>query len=49
VDYRYELDIDGVMLPFVLRSEGPVRLITRLTEIKHNVLIEDERFKSPMN
>ncbi len=43
-DYR---DIDGIKLPFVLRSEGPVRVITRLTEIKHNVPIEDARFKSP--
>jgi outer membrane lipoprotein-sorting protein len=43
-DYR---DIDGIKVPFVLRSEGPVRVITRLTEIKHNVPIEDARFKSP--
>lgn len=43
-DYRA---VDGIKLPFVLRSEGPVRLITRLTEIKHNVAIEDSRFKSP--
>lgn len=43
-DYRV---VDGIKLPFVLRSEGPVRVITRLTEIKHNVPIEDARFKSP--
>lgn len=43
-DYRA---VDGIKLPFVLRSEGPVRLITRLTEIKHNIPIEDARFKSP--
>lgn len=43
-DYRF---VDGIKLPFVLRSEGPVRVITRLTEIKHNVPIEDARFKSP--
>lgn len=43
-DYRV---VDGVKLPFVLRSEGPVRLVTRLTEIKHNVAIEDARFTSP--
>jgi outer membrane lipoprotein-sorting protein len=43
-DYRA---VDGIKLPFVLRSEGPVRVITRLTEIKHNVAIEDARFKSP--
>lgn len=45
-DYR---EIDGVKLPFVLRSEGPVRVITRLTEIRHNVTIEDAKFKSPTN
>ncbi|HLF83173.1 MAG TPA: hypothetical protein VI837_03265 [Blastocatellia bacterium] len=43
-DYR---DIDGIKVPFVLRSEGPVRVITRLTEIKHNFPIEDAKFKSP--
>jgi hypothetical protein len=45
-DYR---DVDGIKLPFVLRSEGPVRVITRLTEVKHNVPIEDAKFKSPPN
>jgi zinc protease len=45
-DYR---DVDGIKLPFVLRSEGPVRVVTRLTEIKHNVPIEDARFKSPLS
>ncbi|MEK6301925.1 MAG: hypothetical protein AABO41_14530 [Acidobacteriota bacterium] len=43
-DYR---EVDGIKLPFVLRSEGPVRVITRLTEIKHNVSIDDSKFKSP--
>jgi outer membrane lipoprotein-sorting protein len=43
-DYRA---VDGIKLPFLLRSEGLVRVITRLTEIKHNVPIEDARFKSP--
>lgn len=43
-DYR---EVDGIKLPFVLRSEGPVRVITRLAEIKHNTPIEDSRFKSP--
>ncbi|MFY9611391.1 MAG: hypothetical protein WAU45_22615 [Blastocatellia bacterium] len=43
-DYR---DVDGVKLPFVLRSEGPVKIITRLTEIKHNIPIDDARFKTP--
>lgn len=43
-DYR---EVDGIKLPFVLRSEGPVRVITRLTEIKHNVPIDDGKFKVP--
>ena len=43
-DYR---ELDGIKLPFILRSEGPVRVITRLKEIKHNVPIEDSKFKSP--
>ena len=45
-DYR---DVDGIRLPFVLRSEGPVRVITRLTEVKHNVPIDDAKFRSPTN
>jgi hypothetical protein len=45
-DYR---DVDGIKLPFVIRSEGPVRVITRLKEIKHNIPIDDEKFKSPSN
>lgn len=43
-DYR---TVDEIKVPFVLRSEGPVRVVTRLREIKHNVPIEDARFKSP--
>jgi outer membrane lipoprotein-sorting protein len=45
-DYR---EVDGVKLPFVIRSEGPVRLITRLNSIKHDVPIDDTKFKSPSN
>lgn len=45
-DYR---EIDGIKLPFLMRSEGPVRVITRLTEIKHNVPIDDAKFKTPVN
>ena len=44
-DYK---DIDGIKLPFTLRSEGPIRLVTRLKEIRHNVAIDDARFKSPI-
>lgn len=43
-DYR---EVDGIKLSFVLRSEGPVKIITRLTEIKHTVPIDDAKFKSP--
>ena len=43
-DYR---EVDGIMLPFVLRSEGPVRLITRFSEIKHNVPVDDGKFNAP--
>jgi len=43
-DYR---DVDGIKLPFRIRSEGPVRLLTTLTEIKHGVPIDDSKFKSP--
>ncbi|MEK6323157.1 MAG: hypothetical protein AABN33_15905 [Acidobacteriota bacterium] len=45
--YEHYRDVDGIKLPFILRSEGPVRVITRLKQIKHNVPIEDARFKSP--
>jgi outer membrane lipoprotein-sorting protein len=43
-DYRA---VDGIKVPFVMRSEGPVRTVTTLREIKHNVPIDDARFKSP--
>lgn len=44
-DYK---DIDGIRLPLTLRSEGPIKLVTRLKEIKHNVAIDDSKFKSPI-
>ena len=43
-DYR---TVDEIKVPFVLRSEGPVRVITRIKEVKHNIPIEDAKFKSP--
>jgi hypothetical protein len=43
-DYR---EVDGIKLPFILRSEGPVKILTRLTEIKHNLPIDDAKFTSP--
>jgi len=45
-DYR---EVDGIKLPFVIRSEGPVRVITRLKDIQHNIPIDDEKFKTPSN
>jgi hypothetical protein len=44
-DYK---EIDGIKLPLTLRSEGPIKLVTRLKEIKHNVAIDDAKFKSPI-
>ena len=43
-DYR---EVDGIKLPFTVRSEGPVRVITRLSETRHNVQIDDSKFKIP--
>jgi len=44
-DYK---DIDGIKLPLTLRSEGPIKLVIRLKEIRHNVAIDDAKFKSPI-
>jgi len=44
-DYK---DIDGIKLPLTLRSEGPIKLVTRIKDIKHNVAIDDAKFKSPI-
>lgn len=44
-DYR---DVDGVKLPFTIRETNPnLSLILRLSEIKHNVPIEDAKFSKP--
>src|SRR5262245_46778658 len=43
-DYRI---VDGIKLPFVLRSEGAVNVITRLTDVRHNTPIDDRIFKIP--
>ena len=45
-DYR---EVDAVKLPFVIRSEGQVVVVTRLKEVKHNTPIDDSRFKSPVS
>jgi len=44
-DYK---DIDGIKVPLTLRSEGPIKLVTRIKDIKHNVAIDDAKFKSPI-
>jgi outer membrane lipoprotein-sorting protein len=44
-DYK---DIDGIKLPFTLRSEGPIKIVTRLREVKHNTTIDDAKFKIPI-
>lgn len=44
-DYR---EVDGIKLPFTLRQNADVTNITiKLTEVKHNVAIEDAKFKKP--
>ncbi len=44
-DYR---EVDGVKLPFTTRQSGPGYNITiKLYEIKHNVPIDDTKFKKP--
>ena len=41
--------VDEIKAPFVWGSERPVRVTTRLTDIKHNVPIDDTKFKSPLD
>jgi outer membrane lipoprotein-sorting protein len=44
-DYR---EIDGVKAPFTIRQTIPMgELIIKLTEVKHNVEIEDAKFAKP--
>jgi zinc protease len=44
-DYR---DVDGVKLPFLIRSSlGQFAFTIKLTEIKHNVPIDDAKFNKP--
>ncbi len=42
-DYR---EVDGVRLPFTIRTQGPVTIITKFKEVKHNVIIEETKFKN---
>lgn len=44
-DYR---EVDGIKLPFVIRqSRSEFSFVIRLTEVKHNVPIEDAKFDKP--
>ncbi len=44
-DYR---DVDGVKMPFISRQETPMgSAVIKLTEVKHNVAIDDVKFNKP--
>jgi hypothetical protein len=44
-DYR---EVDGVKMPFTIRQESSVSsAVIRLTEVKHNVAIDDAKFNKP--
>jgi hypothetical protein len=40
-------EVDGVKLPFTIRRSKPSGFIIKVTEIKHNVPIEDAKFNKP--
>jgi hydrogenase maturation factor len=40
-DYR---EVDGVKLPFTMRDDSGFGIVVRLSEIKHNVVIDPEKF-----
>ena len=44
-DYR---EVDGVKIPFLIRGKNPnADYVIKLTEVKHNVSIEDAKFAKP--
>ena len=44
-DYR---DVDGVKVPYGLKSTNPAQTITaKLADVKHNVEIDDSSFSKP--
>lgn len=46
-DYR---EVDGVKIPFVIhQNSDAISFVIKLTEIKHNVAIEDAKFNKPTN
>jgi hypothetical protein len=41
-------EVDGIKLPFTLRqAAGPLEFVIKLQEVKHNVPVDDEKFKKP--
>jgi len=41
-------EVDGIKLPFTLRqAAGPIEFVIKLQEVKHNVPVDDEKFKKP--
>ena len=44
-DYR---EVDGLKMPFTMRQESPMgSAVIKLTEVKHNVAIDDAKFNKP--
>jgi zinc protease len=43
-DYR---DVDGIKLPFTLRQKSPTEWVIYITEVHHNVAIDDAKFLKP--
>ncbi|HJY86329.1 MAG TPA: hypothetical protein VKE24_05780 [Candidatus Acidoferrales bacterium] len=42
-------DVDGIKLPFVVRAQSPgTSYVIRVSEVKHNVPIEDAKFSKPV-
>jgi hypothetical protein len=44
-DYR---EVDGIKIPFTMRQESSASsAVIKLTEVKHNVAIDDAKFNKP--
>lgn len=41
------MDVDGVKVPFIIYQIEDVHLTIKLTEVKHNVSIDDTVFVKP--
>ena len=47
-DYEDYKEVDGIRLPFTIRTSNPNSVVTlKVTEVKHNVFINDEKFNKP--